>query len=87
MVVAGIDKMARYRKGLKAITFTADNGSSIVYADYVKTPFDIVAKDNDGEIHYRATDNIPIENRLGKGKCIDRMKKTQTITEVFKFNR
>ena len=87
MVVSGIDKMARYRKGLKAITFTADNGNSIIYADYVKTPFDIVAKDNDGEIHYRSTENVAIENRLGKGKCIDRMKKSQTITEVYKFIR
>lgn len=87
MVISGIDKMARYRKGLKAITFNADNGNSIIFADYVKEPFDVVAKDNDGEIHYRATDNIPIENRLGKGKCIDRMKKTQTIGEVYRFNR
>ena len=86
-VIAGIDKMARYRKGLKAITFNADNGNSIVFADYVTDEFDIVAKDNDGELHFRPTDKIAIENRLGKGKCIDRLKKSQTIDEVYRFNR
>ena len=87
MVIAGIDKMARYRKGLKAITFNADNGNSIVFADYVTDEFDIVAKDNDGELHFRPTDKVAIENRLGKGKCIDRLKKSQTIDEVYRFNR
>ena len=87
MVIAGIDKMARYRKGLKAITFNADNGNSIVFADYVTDEYDIVAKDNDGELHFRPTDKVAIENRLGKGKCIDRLKKSQTIDEVYRFNR
>ena len=86
MVISGIDKMARYRKGVKAITFTPDNGKEIVFADYVTTDFTIVAKDNDGELHTRSTELVPIETRLGKGKNIDRLKKTQKLVEVYRFN-
>ena len=86
VLVANIDKMARYRKGLKFINFAGDNGKSLLYAKIVTNPFVLCCIDNENILHYRNTDLIPIEARIGKGKPVEKMKKTTTIVKSFAIN-
>lgn len=86
VLVANVDKSARYRKGLKFFTFTGDNGRELIYASVVTNPFVLGCVDNENNFHYRSTDHIPIENRTGKGKAVDRLKKSLTILKAFRIN-
>ena len=46
VIVSQIDVMARYRKGVKIISLAEkDNGTALVYADYVTTNFTVVGLD------------------------------------------
>ena len=86
VVVSQIDIMARYRKGVKIITLSEkDNGTALIYADYVKDSFDVVAIDEDKKIYGRNTDVCPIEARTGKGKLIEKMKKPPKFIAGYKY--
>ncbi len=86
VLVANVDKSARYRKGLKFFTFTADNGKELIFANVVTMPYTLGCVDNEGTLHYRSTDHVPIESRTGKGKAVDRMKKSLSIISSFAIN-
>ena len=86
VLLANIDKMARYRKGLKYITFGKDNGTELVFANVVTTPYTLMCVDKDGSLHFRNTDLVPIETRAGKGKAVDKVKKNLTIVKSFQVD-
>ena len=86
VLVSNVDKMARYRKGLKFINFATDNGKSLIFAKVVTNPFVLGCVDNENGLHFRNTDLIPIEARVGKGKAVEKMKKSLSITKAFAIN-
>ena len=87
VLLANIDKMARYRKGLKFMTFAKDNGSELVYASVVTNPQTVMCVgETDDELYYRSTDLIPIEARIGKGKPVDKTKKNMSVKKAFTVN-
>ena len=87
VLLANIDKMARYRKGLKFMTFAKDNGSELVYASVVTNPQTVMCVgETDDELYYRSTDLIPIEARIGKGKPVDKTKKNLSVKKAFTVN-
>lgn len=86
VVVSQIDVMARYRKGIKIVTLSEkDNGTELVYASYVKENFVVVGEADDGKLYGRDTDVCPIENRTGKGKLIEKMKKPPVILRGYRY--
>lgn len=85
VLVDNVEKSARYRKGLKFYNFTGENGKELVFSNVVTLPYTLGTIDNEGILHYRNTDHIPIENRLGKGKAVDRLKKSTTILKAFEI--
>lgn len=86
VVVSQIDVMARYRKGIKIVTLSEkDNGTELVYASYVKENFVVVGEADDGKLYGRDTDVCPIENRTGKGKLIEKMKKPPVIIRGYRY--
>ena len=83
VALKNIDKMARYRKGLKLFTFSSDNGSSLVYADVVGETYSVLIVDSEGEYRTKSTDLIAIEARVGKGKQMHKLKKSVNVLKVF----
>lgn len=83
VVVSNIDKMARYRKGLKLFTLGGENGKLLVYADVVSNPYTLVCVDGEDNIHVRSTDLVAIETRIGKGKQVDKLKKGTIIKSAY----
>lgn len=86
VLLSNIDKMARYRKGLKFITFDKNNGSELVFAGVVTNPYTLGCVDKDNNFYYRSTDLVAIEARIGKGKPIDKTKKNLNIVKSFKID-
>ncbi|MDR2090684.1 MAG: DNA topoisomerase 4 subunit A [Clostridiales bacterium] len=68
VLVGEIEPMSRYRKGVKILEFGAQNGSKLVYASYVKEPYDIAVIKEDGSLSVFNTEDIKIEGRTTKGK-------------------
>jgi len=72
VVLASLDVMARYRKGVKIIDFGKGvNGSSIVFAGGVKMPYKLIfdlEKNNDRYLTAFSTESLSIENRTHMGK-------------------
>lgn len=62
------EPMARYRKGVKVCELGRQN--RIVFAAYVKEPFDIAVSDNFGVTFKVNTEEMPIEGRTTKGKTL-----------------
>ncbi len=88
VVVAQIDVMARYRKGVKLISLSEkDNGNALVYADYVLEGFTVVGEDESGKLYGRESDVCPIEARTGKGKMIEKMKKPPLFTKGYRYRK
>ncbi len=86
VIVSQIDVMARYRKGVKIITLSEkDNGTAIVYADYVTDTFTVVGKDENGKLYGRDTNVCPIEARTGKGKVIEKMKNPPLFVSGYRY--
>ena len=81
VLISGIEPMARYRKGVKIITFAG--GKSIVLAAIVKNPYYIVGEDKSNNLLGKFTDKISIESRTGKGKPID--KKVTQLIKGYKY--
>ncbi len=81
VVLAGIDKMVRYRRGLKILQ--TDGGAAVVFADVVTNPYEIVAVCESGEIKTKNSDLISVEQRTGKGKPFDKQTKSLKIKAAF----
>ena len=86
VLLSNIDKMARYRKGLKFITFDKNNGNNLIFASVVTNPYTLGCVDKDNNFYYRSTDLVPIEARIGKGKPVDKTKKNLSLTSAFKID-
>ncbi len=86
VIVSQIDVMARYRKGVKIISLAEkDNGTALVYADYVTTNFTVVGLDENKQLYGRDSDVCPIEARTGKGKLIEKMKNPPKFIAGYKY--
>ena len=83
VLLSNIDKMARYRKGLKLFTFAKDNGNELVFGGVVTKPYTVICVGKEEEIYFRSTDLIPIEARIGKGKPVEKTKKNLGVTQAF----
>jgi len=82
VVISTIDKMARYRKGVKLFTLGNSNGNTLVKAQVVKEARDVVIMDKSGEMIFRSSDLVSIESRTGKGKIFDKTKKKIDVNSV-----
>ena len=86
VLISQIETMARYRKGVKIYNLNdKEYGEKIIFADYVKNPYIVVAKTNKDEYLSRNTDLIPIEARLGKGKLIEKSRTAPHIEQAYKY--
>ena len=74
--------MARYRKGIKIVELGKD--ASVVYASYVKEPFDIAVVDTFGVAFTVNTEDTSIEGRTTKGKTLKNENKKRRPEKVFK---
>ncbi|MBO5927575.1 MAG: hypothetical protein J6Q32_01820, partial [Clostridia bacterium] len=77
-----IEPMARYRKGVKIVTL-AD--SKVVYAGYVKEPFDLAVIDSFTVCFKVNTEDLSIENRTTKGKTLKNENKKRAPEKVYKI--
>ena len=64
--------MARYRKGLRVISY-AENGKSLIYADYSETPTAVLLANGD-KSSLISTRSISYDSRVAKGKQITKTK-------------
>lgn len=71
-----LDVTARYRKGVKIIDLKGDNGSKVIFCNYVTLPYQIAMIGKDNAIYVVGSDEIPIDNRMSKGKLLKRLGKT-----------
>lgn len=77
VLLCKIEPMARYRKGVKLIDLKpSENGSQLIFAGYVTHPYYIVGLTKKEEIIYTFTNELNIENRTTKGKCISNRRKS-----------
>ncbi len=83
VIVAEIEPMARYRKGIKVCELGTSN--NIIYSGYVKEPFDLVVYDNFGVPFNVFTEDITIENRTSKGKTLKNENKKRMPEKVFEI--
>ncbi len=83
VIVGEIEPMARYRKGIKI----AELGKSgkVIYADYVKQPFDIAVVDNFGIVFKVNTEELSIEGRTTKGKTLKNENKKRQPEKAFRL--
>ena len=83
VVSCEIDPMARYRKGVKVCELGKAN--NIVYANYVKEPYDIVVFDNFGVAFTVDTEDVSIEGRTTKGKTLKNENKKRLPEKIIKL--
>ena len=83
VVTAEIEPMARYRKGIKVCELGKQN--KIVYADYVKQPFDFAVIDNFGVAFTVNTEDLTIDGRTTKGKTLKNENKKRLPEKVFRL--
>lgn len=70
-VIAGLIKVsARNRKGNKIQSFTDKTGFEIMFASYVKEPYEIILVGENNEIAPINSEDINIENTISRGKMI-----------------
>ncbi len=85
VLVAQIDVMARYRKGVKIIDFNKkDNGTRLSFASYVKEPYNIVLDVDDEYLTAFSTEDLVIENRTHQGRPL--VKGKHSIGKVYIYN-
>jgi DNA gyrase subunit A len=82
VVVAEIDMLSRNRKGVKICEL---GKSSVVFANYVKEPYDIVVIDNFGVAFTVNTEDLSIEGRTTKGKTLKNENKKRMPEKVFRL--
>ncbi|MBE5749837.1 MAG: DNA topoisomerase 4 subunit A [Clostridiales bacterium] len=83
VLAAEIEPMARYRKGIKICELGKE--AKVVYAGYVKEPFDIAVIDTFGVAFTVNTEDLSIEGRTTKGKTLKNENKKRYPEKVFKL--
>ncbi|MCL2847244.1 MAG: DNA topoisomerase 4 subunit A [Firmicutes bacterium] len=85
VLVAEIDVMARYRKGVKIIDFNkSDNGNQVKYYNIVKEPYNLVLEISGEFFTSFNSEALIIGNRTHSGKPLVKGKKV--ITDVMVYN-
>lgn len=70
-LIAGLFKIsARNRKGVKIHNLIGKNGTQLIYAGYVKEPFDLALVGENGEMVAVNTEDIVIENTATRGRNV-----------------
>ena len=82
VIIATIDPMQRYRKGVKICELGADN--KVVFASSVKEAYNVAVVDNFGVAFEINTEDISIEGRTTKGKTLKNEHKKRMPENVFK---
>ena len=82
VITSEIEPMARYRKGIKIVTL---GSSKVIYAGYVKEPFDLAIIDNFGVCFKVNTEELSIENRTTKGKTLKNENKKRAPERAYKL--
>ena len=75
--------MARYRKGVKICELGKQN--KIIFANYVKDPYDLAVIDNFGVAFNVNTEDLSIESRTLKGKTLKNENKKRIPEKVFRI--
>jgi len=83
VLTVDIEPMARYRKGVKIVELGKDG--KVVYAGWVKEPFDIAVVDTFGVVFSLNTEDLSIEGRTTKGKTLKNENKKRMPEKVFKL--
>ncbi|MBR5192067.1 MAG: DNA topoisomerase 4 subunit A [Clostridia bacterium] len=83
VIVAEIEPMARYRKGIKIAELGGDG--KVVYANHVTEPYDIAVTDNLGVTFFINTEDLTIESRTNKGKTLKNENKRRMPEKAFKI--
>lgn len=85
VLVAQLDVMARYRKGVKIIDFNkADNGSCVIFTSNVLEPYKIVLVMEDDYMTAFSTEDLAIENRTHSGRPL--IKGKLKVSRVLVYN-
>jgi len=84
VIVAQIDVMARYRKGIKIFDFNSKkcNGQSIAFASLVLEPYKVVL-DLEDRLEAYSTEDIAIQNRTQGGKAL--LKGVHTVQKAYAY--
>jgi DNA gyrase/topoisomerase IV subunit A len=80
-----VDTMAKYRKGVKAITLGMDNGFDLLLADKANHTYEVYVVDDKNKVITLNTEHMPIESRTTKGKIITSAKKSLKIKVLHKY--
>lgn len=83
VLACDIDRMTRYRKGVKLLNFSDDTGSKVMFADTVREPYDVVLVDPSCMLVVN-TEDMPIESRMSKGKPHRAKRKGMPLTTVIR---
>lgn len=83
VIVSDIEPMARYRKGVKIANLAS--GERVVFASYVKEPFDIAVIDNFGVAFSVNTEDLYVDGRTNKGKTLKNENKKRKPEQAFKL--
>ena len=84
VILAQIDKLPRYRKGVKLVSLGKDVGTKLVFAKYTTLPIMFVASGDEGTFS-KLTDEVPIVPRVGKPVSIVKYKKKVKLNTAFVY--
>ncbi len=85
VLVAQLDVMARYRKGVKIIDFgKKTNGTKLAFVGYVKEPYKVVLELDGDYLSAYSTETFSIENRTHVGKPL--IKGRSEVTQCMIYN-
>jgi DNA gyrase/topoisomerase IV subunit A len=82
VILAHLDVMARYRKGVKIIDLKGSNGTKLVFSSYVAEPYVVAIESKDGMMFIDSED-ISIETRTHAGRAL---KKGMEVTSAYAYN-
>ncbi len=82
VITSEIDAVGRGSKGVKVCDLS---DGKIVYAGYVKEPYDLAVIDNFGVNFFVNTEDISIEGRTTKGKTLKNENKKRSPEKVYKI--
>lgn len=85
IILSEIDKMTRYRKGIKITELKGDAGTAVAFCDTVTIPYDICVWDGN-ENTVVNTESVSIENRASKGKKLKTKKRAFDVQNVYKID-
>ncbi len=88
MPIKEFDVMARYRKGIKAISLDGkDNGNEVMLSCVYTEPTDVLVECENNKICAVNTAKIDKQSRTGKGKRVKGLKASDSIVAAYKFNK